>query len=131
MEVREIADLIHEHRASGTAGRGPAGDPWREHEVVEDELAAPLEQIDERRAPFGTFEHVLLVDLRHGRPAALGGKRIALASRLLFLREQFLMCGKPVGLRYDVWNCSAALRGHDDAPCASWSVLGLFEDVEG
>src|SRR5262249_20264682 len=43
VEMGEVADLIDEHRAAGTAGI-----PRRtEHEVVEDELAASLEELGE------------------------------------------------------------------------------------
>jgi hypothetical protein len=47
-----------------------------EHEVVDDELAAPVEQIEQTRRPSGAFEDVIRVDLDHGEFAASRTDRV-------------------------------------------------------
>jgi hypothetical protein len=67
--VGEVADLVDEHRAA-IAARLLVG---AEHEVVEDELTASLEEVDQARLAVPALEHVLLFDPDHRQAAALGG----------------------------------------------------------
>ena len=48
-----------------------------EHEVVDDQLGATLEQVDEARRPVRPVEHVVLLDLDHRQLAALDVERVA------------------------------------------------------
>jgi hypothetical protein len=47
MQVRERAQVIDNHGATGAAGRWPAINTRRKHEVADDELASSLEQVEE------------------------------------------------------------------------------------
>ena len=61
-----------------------------EHEMVDDELAAPLEEIGKRLIAVGTLEHVILCNFHPGKAAALFVQLILHLGKLLFLREEFL-----------------------------------------
>src|SRR5262245_66680487 len=76
--------LVEEHRAAFAARRlvGP------EHEVVEQELAAPVEEVYEPRLPVRALEHVVLRDLHPRQAAALGRERVVSARELLLLRTE-------------------------------------------
>ena len=80
----------------------PAVHVRREHEVVEDELAPPLEEVEQARPSTGPLELVVLLDAEDRLPPALGGQRVARAGRGLFLGEQALVRGLPRGGRDDV-----------------------------
>jgi hypothetical protein len=86
-----LRDLV----GAGRATRTPLVPFGREHEVVDDELATPLEQIDEARLAIRTVEKVLLVDLHHRQPAALGVQRVSLLGEFLFLGQKLLASSKP------------------------------------
>src|SRR5437899_12233274 len=92
-----MADLVDEHRAA-VAARRLAG---AEHEVVEDELTAPLEEVDEARFAVRALKRVVPFDPDHRQAAALGGARVSRPGRLLFLRTQLLESGFPFLLRDD------------------------------
>jgi hypothetical protein len=66
-----MSDLVQEARAAATAGV-PLG---REQGAVYDELAAPLEEVEQRGLAVSALEHVLRVDLDHRQPAPLGVER--------------------------------------------------------
>jgi hypothetical protein len=59
-----------------------------EHEVVDDELRAALEQVEQRPRAVGALELVGLCDLDHRELAALGVEPVALAGEVLLLVEQ-------------------------------------------
>jgi hypothetical protein len=61
-----------------------------EHEVVDDELTPPIEQINQARLACRSLEDVFLVDLDHRERAACGVHRVPLVGELLFLGEQLL-----------------------------------------
>src|SRR5207247_8509071 len=62
-EMREVSDVVDEHRAAWAAGRRPSFHAGGEHEVVKDELAASVEQIEETNLAIGALEDVILVNL--------------------------------------------------------------------
>jgi hypothetical protein len=64
--------------------------------VVDDQLAAPLEQVEQGRLSIGAFEHVGLVDLHHRQPPAIGVQRIARPGEILLFGEQLLARDEPV-----------------------------------
>src|SRR3954451_11533804 len=101
VEVREVGDLVGEGRAPGAAALGEARDAGLVEEAVDDELAAPVEQVEQACRAVRALEAVVLVD-RHARhAAALGGERVARPGQLLLLGEQVGAGGLPL------------LRGHD------------------
>ncbi len=75
VQVGQVADLIDEHRAAGTSSRWPAVHTRGEHEVIEDQLAASLEQVAESHLAAPRDEFVRFFDFDHRQPAALGGER--------------------------------------------------------
>src|SRR5436305_2045557 len=70
-------------------GAGAAGCPARvEHGVVDDQLGAVLEQVDESDRAVRTVEGVVLLDLDHGQVTALHVEGVALPGQVLLLGEQ-------------------------------------------
>src|SRR5207248_1238421 len=62
----------------------------REHEVVDDELAASVEELWERLAPVGTDEDILLLDALPGKLPSPGAQLVAEPRELLLLRQELL-----------------------------------------
>jgi hypothetical protein len=52
VQMGKVADLVDEHRTAAAAHRRPAVDPRGEHEVVDDQLAAPVEQRNSDTGPY-------------------------------------------------------------------------------
>src|SRR5688572_3224032 len=78
-----------------------------EHEVVDEELRAPSEQICQRGAPFIRLESVLLVDPNPRQLLTSPCQLVAAPRQLLFRLEQFLPACKPfLSTYYLVWHCS-------------------------
>ncbi len=87
-----MAHLVDEHRAAVAALLLV----WAEHEVVERELAAPFEQVEQAHLPIRTFEAVVLGDLVHRLAPALGGQPVALAHVGLLTGQQLLVGKLPL-----------------------------------
>src|SRR5262245_61565471 len=113
MQVREMADLIDEERASAAACLRPTVHTGREHEVIEDELTAPFEQVRQVRFPVWTLENVVLFDADHRQPAPLRGKGVPRPRLRLLLGEKLLAGILPFGERYDPRKCRCGLCCHD------------------
>lgn len=73
----------------------------RQHEVIDRELAAALEQIRKRAFALRSFEHVRLLDFDPGKPTTFGAKRIELVRYGFLLEEERPAGGKPLLSRYD------------------------------
>ena len=101
MQVGEVTHVVDEHsnsrRSRPTATRGRRG----VHEVVEDELAAALEQIEQPGLAVRALEDVSFVDVDHRLPAALGGERVSRPRRFLLLDEELLVSHLPLLSRHD------------------------------
>src|SRR5580704_1512175 len=91
-------DVLGLEGAAGTGGI-PFG---RVHQMMDNQLAAAVEEVWERLAALFGFERIALLDLQAGEPASLGGEPVPLAHVRLFLLEQRLPCGEPFLLRYDL-----------------------------
>src|SRR5262249_36358285 len=115
LEVRENAlDVVDLERASD-ALCGLAGP---HHEMLDEELAAAVEQIGERHLSVRPIENVLLLHLDPREVAAFAGQAIAEPRELLLLGQK---CGPPgepfvsshdsvrlhgsVSLRSGLWGC--------------------------
>src|SRR5207248_5090630 len=72
-----------------------------EHEMINNQLAASLEQIGQRLFSVWSVEDILLVDLDHRELAPCRTKRVTLASEFLFPRQQILPRDQPLSFRYD------------------------------
>src|SRR5262245_56309566 len=84
--------------------------------MIDHELAASLEQVEQTCLPVRTFEDVVFLDLHHRLPAALRGQGILGARNRFLLREQSFMSGLPLLLRND---SGKHLRpsAHPGTPC--------------
>jgi hypothetical protein len=87
MRERELAEVVHVHRAARTASRRPTVHTLRKHEVVKQELRAAFEQVEKCHLPIGAVERVFFLDTLHGQASPLGRQRVAGMCKLLFLRE--------------------------------------------
>src|SRR5437763_384492 len=92
VQVREVADLVDEHRAA-VAARVLVRP---EHEVVEEQLTASLEEVGQARLSVRAVEDVVLVDPDSRQPAALGGERVACPGGFLFLGKKRVVRCLPV-----------------------------------
>ena len=113
---------------AGRAARAAVLPVGMEHEVVHDQLRAALEQVEQRHAPVGPLEGVVLGDLDHRQLAPLRVEAVTLLGGLLLLEEQVASGGLPLVLRDDLRKGHApttvpALEDHrpgtDGAPRAS------------
>jgi hypothetical protein len=64
--------------------------------MVDNELAASVEEIAQICGTVRAIENVLLLNLDHRQLAALGAERVALTGGLLFLGEQNFASNKPI-----------------------------------
>src|SRR5215469_3018891 len=74
----------------------------REHEVVDDELAAAAEQVGQGQLPVRPVEDVVLGDFLPGQVAALPGQRLALAAELFLPGQKGLTGFGPGIVRHDL-----------------------------
>jgi hypothetical protein len=89
-----MAEVVDGHRAPVT----PLILVGTEHEVVDEQLSAALEQIEQGGLAVRALEHVRLVDEDARQPATLGGERIACARGFLFLGEELVASRLPLVL---------------------------------
>src|SRR5205823_11306970 len=73
-----------------------------EHEMINNQLAASLEQIGQRLFSVWSVEEILFLDLDHRQFAPRRIKGVALATELLFSRQQILPRDQPLSFRYDL-----------------------------
>jgi hypothetical protein len=84
------------------------GIPFRPiHKMMDDELAAAVEEVCERLAALLGFESVALLDLQPGEPSPLGGELVSLAHVCLLFLEQRPPGAQPFFSRNDL------VRVHD------------------
>ncbi|MDT5326770.1 MAG: hypothetical protein QOF25_3922, partial [Mycobacterium sp.] len=83
MQMGQRPDVVGHHRAPG-ASLIPFG---AEHEVLNDQLAATVEQIDERGGAVLGVERVGRGDLHHRQASARGADRILHPDQLLLVHE--------------------------------------------
>jgi hypothetical protein len=72
------------------------GDAGLVEGVVNDQLPAPLERVEQARRSVRAVEAVLLLDQDPRHPAAVGGQRVARACQFFLLHEQLLAGGLPL-----------------------------------
>ncbi len=85
-----------------------------EHEMVDNQLAASIEQVGQPLLSVWAIELVLFVDLEHRQPAAFGADGISLTGQFLFLNEQPLASDQPVSSRDNLrptLSCDLKLTG--------------------
>jgi hypothetical protein len=84
--------MVGHERAAG-AGLFPAG---AEHEVLHDQLAAPLEQLRQGARAVRGVEHVGLGDVHPGQRTALAGDLVLQAGEVFLAGQQRLALGQPL-----------------------------------
>ena len=82
-------------RAAGLVARA-------EHEVVDEQLAAAVEQLRQRARAVVGREPVLLLDPDPGQLAPLPGQLVAQPGVLLLAREQLVAGGRPLLAAHDL-----------------------------
>src|SRR5215469_9432539 len=98
------------------AGRAARRVVRAEHEVIDDQLRAPVKELSQRLWPLGGVEPVFLLDRHPGQRAPRGGQLVAAARQLFFLREQFVAGRLPLlaGCDFAVGHrCPSFLTGRD------------------
>ena len=84
--------MIREHRTDFAALV-----PLRiEHEVVDDQLAATVEQIGERLFAVGAVKHVVFFDLLPRKFLPRASQLVAQTAEFFLFREKFLPCLDPL-----------------------------------
>src|SRR5262249_15977448 len=98
--------MLQMHEAAHMVGAKRAADatflpPRPQHEMIDYQLAPPVEQFGYRLPAGECLEDIFLVDLDPGQRAPFGAQPVALAREFLFLREERRACGKPFIARND------------------------------
>src|SRR5262245_27104605 len=101
MNRRELSDVVERHGAARTTGRGPAIDARSKHEVIEEELRALFEQIEQRDIAAAIVEAVALLHARHRQYPPLRCAPVPCTPELLLLDEQRLSRDLPFRRRND------------------------------
>src|SRR4029450_7222713 len=97
----QVGDLIGAQGAAAAGVFGPAEHSGLEEGAIDDQLPAPLEQVQQAQLPLGPVEYILLLyrDPRH--PSTLRGHRVARMCEGLLLHEELLARLLPLLRRYD------------------------------
>lgn len=69
--------------------------------MVDDELAATLEEVLEILFAVRAVKVIVLFNLHHGKPPSLGIHAIVVLGEILFMRQKFLPLGEPLVSRKD------------------------------
>src|SRR5262245_38751435 len=77
--------------------------PRRQHEVIDSELAAALEQVCKRTAAARSFQQVGLLDFDPGQPTTFGAELIELVGDGFLLKEERPAGNKALFARRDLW----------------------------
>src|SRR5205823_1578244 len=120
VQVGEVADLVDEHRAA--VATHILIRP--EHEVVEKQLPATFEEIEQPSLARGPVEDVVLIDVHPREPATLGGKIVARARGLLLLDEQRVPRRLPLHRGNDWWKIHGFLSSGGSDPHDPISIGG-------
>jgi len=98
VQVGRVAEVVDHERAHVAALV-----PFRvEHEVVDDELAAALEQVEQSHAAVRAFEAVRLLDLDHRQPPTFDAQLVSRSGSRFLLGQQLLASHQPLASGNDV-----------------------------
>src|SRR5262245_12611456 len=121
MQVVEVAPVVHPEGAARARLVGVG----LEHEVVDQQLASALEEVDQPDLAARALEGVVLGDLDHRQPAPGRVDLVAVPGQGLLLLEQLAPCGEPALAFGD-------LRiGHVVSPCTCGSGGGWIGQGAG
>src|SRR6266516_6038044 len=99
MQQRQVAKGVHIPGAARAAILPLRG----EHEMVYDELATAVEQVDQALLSFRAVEDIVLLDPHHRQPPPLGGHAVAVLGKLLLVLQMLDTCCKPFVARHNRW----------------------------
>ena len=99
------------------AGRTSALVIRAEHEVVDHQLRAAVEQLRQRSSPVCGLEHVLLLDRHPGKVPTLPGKLIPESCELLLALEQLRARREPLLACADAMTRHYAVSLSSPTPC--------------
>src|SRR2546425_12578456 len=110
----DAVEVVHpegadEARRVGCPGRMTARGVGIEHRVIDDQLAASLEDIAERLRPALALEGVLLFDELPGQIAPLPAQLVTHPGELLLLRQMPLPCPEPLVVFHHLVSCHVIL----------------------
>src|SRR4029453_4620671 len=108
---RGAVEAVRRIRTAGAAGLRPAGRRRAEHEVVDDELRAPVEELGQRLAPLVRVELVLLLDRHPGELLPPARKLVAAPRQLLLLGEERGPGLQPLVAGADPAHCCISIDG--------------------
>src|SRR6266480_8130051 len=89
--LNDRVEVVGPERADRTAGLVF----WIEHEVIDEQLAAAVEQLRQRLLTARAFEDVVLLDRLPRQSLPLPGQLVTRVRELLLLNEQLLTCLEP------------------------------------
>jgi hypothetical protein len=129
-QVQQVAQLVGVHRAAGAAALRVDAHVRIHEEPVQDELAAAVEEVEERRVPAaGRGEAIVLLHADHRHAAALGREGVTRAGMRLLLLEKRLARGAPL-LRGDDLGFGGAHRGLPVSRAAPAVALDLVSGAD-
>src|SRR5690606_7782875 len=98
-QLRQISQIVHKPCAAHTTFL-----PCRvEHEMVHDELALAIKQIQQALFAFGTVKQVGFFNFYHWQPAALSTTAVGMSGCLLSMFQERLPGGQPLFPCRDTW----------------------------
>ena len=115
----DAVEVIGDERAAGASGILLVDpEPEAEHEVVDEQLGAPFEELVQRLLPVGGLEDVLLLDRDPGELLASAGKFVPLPHVPLLSLKQLPSGRKPVFTSSClVVNHRPSFGGHNSLAC--------------
>jgi hypothetical protein len=103
---RDSIEAIGDGRAVGATGLIV----WSEHEMIDQKLRAPAEEVCERRAPFVRFEPIVFVDSHPRQFLPVTSYLISSVRQVFFFHKQLLPCRNPLLSTHDlVFHCLVSL----------------------
>src|SRR5258708_5638782 len=98
-----VSDLVGHHGAADACMFWPADHARFEKGAVDNQLTAPVEQIEQTRFPVGPVKLILLLYGQPRHPTTLGRQSVTGAGQLLLLHEQLLARSLPLLRGNDRW----------------------------
>jgi hypothetical protein len=90
--VQSTGDVANQLRAAWATVL-PA---WIKHEMVDNQLTAPIEEVEQASLAVWTLEEILLVKLDHRQPATFSIEPVSRMGGFLFLDEQLFASNEPL-----------------------------------
>ena len=99
MQMGEIGNLVGAHGATAAGMIGPAEHSGFEEGPIDNQLTAPLKQIEQAYLSTGSVERVFFVYGHPWHPPAFGGQSVTGMGEGFLFRKELLACSAPLLLR--------------------------------